>query len=211
MCNTSSLSTSSHRYPAVIWIQPVSPTLPTMTWMKGLDLNAFSAFLWSLATQYKVTDVTDVDVKDIALSRVPKIGLLKIKMLPTSKDLLFNQWIYLFFFLPKHVLFLPKYNCMLLQDVLIQTFVRCVMGIGPWGYLCHLVVDRYGIFQTSCVGFTVAATPVVLCWPGCRLPAESVWCLLLKSLSKASSRKSNNFGKSGLRVCACLSMLELRF
>lgn len=61
-------------------IRPVSPPLPVLS-SRGLDtakmphsdLNEESGTGEFFLAQYKVTDVTDVDVKDISLSPVSKI------------------------------------------------------------------------------------------------------------------------------------------
>lgn len=96
------------------------------------------AFLLRFNTQYRVTDVTDLDLKDMSLSPVLKIDLVKIKMLlhytadPDQRRAIV-QPAELFIFCQKMLFFAKNIIACFCKRFLIylQTFVRFVMGIWP--------------------------------------------------------------------------------
>lgn len=186
-----------------VWIcaiHPVSPPIPIFSCC-GLDpvsiphddlkegTGMLLAFLQSFPTRYKVTDVTDWDRKDIALSAVLKIGLLKIKMLLHYKAVPDQQRAIiqpaeLFFcfvlFCQKEVLFCQKYNCMLLQEGFDLSTNVCQICYGNFAIRTSILI--------SCITVAVIFCTFVLTW----LSLACWVCLMLvvKSLSKAYSRKS---------------------
>lgn len=157
---------------------------------------------------------------------VLKIGLLKIKILlhymaaPNQRKAICSTSGTNFFSFPEDVLFCQSIIACFCKSF---WFIYKTLSDLLWEfahndfyiYLMHLVVDSYGIFQ---IGYTVAVTPVLLCCPGCCLPAESIWCLLFSVCLKLSVESQTIFKTvhfMGLIWCVCepvfLSMSELRF
>ena len=103
MCNTSDLSSSS-RSVSRLWFWVERP--PPPRWLERRDLD-WKCFTHSLSpaevsqNEHKVTDVTDLDTSLSVLSR--RFGLLTIRVLPTSRELLFNRrnFLFIFFLHPK--------------------------------------------------------------------------------------------------------------
>lgn len=99
------------------------PPLPR--WLERRDLD-WKCFTHSLSPaevsphEHKVTDVTDLDTSLSVLSR--RFGLLTIRVLPTSRELLFNRWNFFFFFSIQN-------KCMLLQRF---WFIFQIFAMGIW-------------------------------------------------------------------------------
>lgn len=123
MCNTSDLSSSS-RSVSSLWFWVERPP-PDTRWLERRDLD-WKCFTHSLSPaevsphEHKVTDVTDLDTSLSVLSR--RFGLLTIRVLPTSRELLFNQWNFFFFFSIQN-------KCMLLQRF---WFIFQIFAMGIW-------------------------------------------------------------------------------
>lgn len=123
MCNTSDLSSSS-RSVSSSWFWVERPP-PDTRWLERRDLD-WKCFTHSLSPaevsphEHKVTDVTDLDTSLSVLSR--RFGLLTIRVLPTSRELLFNQWNFFFFFSIQN-------KCMLLQRF---WFIFQIFAMGIW-------------------------------------------------------------------------------
>lgn len=175
-------------------IHPVSPPLPiasrcgldtaripTKTLIKGSDWNAFSPPL-ELHHAVQSDRCYRLGCKHIALSPVLKIALLKIKMLLHYKAAPDQQratvlpveliFVFLSFFCQnrfacKKFWFISNY---LLWEFGHKNF--CI-------YLMHLGWQIWHISNDVC-WFYCYSDPVLLYWPGCRLLAEFVWCLLLE-------------------------------
>lgn len=152
-------------------IQPWSGYSQSMSWMKGLDWNAFCFPAEIFSTQYRATDVTDSDITDIT---VLEIGLLKIEMLlrymaaPDQQKATVQpaEPLSLFFFQTK---------CMLLQkfwviakhllDLLWEfghknfycIFISCIWWLTDMAYFkCHVLVSLLRWPLYFCVDLAVA-------------------------------------------------------
>lgn len=146
-----------------------------------------------------------------------KIGLLKIKLLihyeaaPDQRRAMCSRsWTFYFLFCQEAVgvclFFCFFFNCFFVKVWLHACFIS--------NFLTDLTISKsilvshpscgWQIWDTAnvYVGFTDAVTLVNLCWPGCRLCAESVLCSSVQNLQY----KSNNFKAAhflGLTWCVC--------
>lgn len=109
----------------------------------------------------------------IALSPVSKINLLKMllhyKAAPDQQRATVQPAELIFF-----LSFFAKIHLHARGFDLLPNFCYGNLAIKTNIFISCILIDRYGIFQMTCVSFTVTVTPVLLYCPSCYLLAESV-------------------------------------
>lgn len=191
--------------------------IPHSGLLEGIRLECFEPSRWVL-----LHNTEQLTWQTRTSTQRSQIGQFKIKMLSQYKAAR-DQWRAMcptnwtfFFFLPKDVLFMPKYNCMCLQNLSLnicygilamRTYLYLSQAYSGWKIwdISNVMCSYFAFFV-----FAVIQWQVLLCWPGCCLRAESVICLSLVCLY-LRELNTTVYGFYVMAVCLSvfLSMLEL--